>query len=67
MVEKVAELPDIAAKIGVELHNQYVVGYSPSNPDRDGKYRRIAVKLVQPSGFPPLFAYWRTGYVAPTQ
>lgn len=66
-VENVADLPDIASKIGVELHNQYVVGYSPSNPQRDGKYRRIAVKVLQPSGSIPLFAYWRAGYIAPTQ
>jgi len=29
----VAELPDVAAKIGIELRNQYVVGYSPAKYD----------------------------------
>ena len=28
----VSELPDIAAKIGVELRNRYVLGYSPTTP-----------------------------------
>ena len=28
----VAELPDIAAKIGVELRNRYVLGYTPVEP-----------------------------------
>ena len=28
------ELPDIAAKIGIELRNQYVLGYAPSNAAR---------------------------------
>ena len=55
------------AKIGVELHNQYVVGYSPSNAVRDGKYRKILVKLNQPRGITGLHAFWRTGYFAPTQ
>ena len=44
-VDNLNELPDIAAKIGVELRNQYVLGYSPQNQDRDGKYRKVQVKL----------------------
>jgi Ca-activated chloride channel family protein len=66
-VDNLSELPDIAAKIGIELHNQYVLGYTPSNRERDGKYRRVQVKLVQPRGLPPLRAFWRLGYYAPTQ
>jgi Ca-activated chloride channel family protein len=66
-VENLNELPDVAAKIGIELRNQYVLGYSPSNQSRDGKYRKVNVKLVQPRGLPPLHAFWRTGYYAPTQ
>jgi VWFA-related protein len=64
-VENLNELPDIAAKIGIELRNQYVLGYTPANPLRDGKYRRVTVKVVQPRGLPPLRAFWRLGYYAP--
>jgi VWFA-related protein len=67
VVDNLADLPDVAAKIGVELRNQYVLGYSPTNQARDGKYRKISVKLVQPRGLPQLHAFWRTGYYAPTQ
>ena len=66
-VENVAELPDIAAKIGIELRNEYILGYTPKNRERDGKYRRVQVKLNQPRGLPPLKAYFRLGYYAPTQ
>jgi Ca-activated chloride channel family protein len=66
-VENLNELPDVATKIGIELRNQYVLFYSPSNRERDGKYRRVQVKLVQPKGLPPLRAFWRTGYYAPAQ
>ncbi len=66
-VENINELPDIAAKVGIELRNQYVIGYTPSNLERDGKYRRVQVKLVQPRGLPPLRAFWRQGYYAPSQ
>jgi VWFA-related protein len=65
-VENIGELPDVAAKIGIELRNQYVIGYAPANQERDGKYRRVQVKLVQPRGLPPLRAFWRLGYYAPT-
>ena len=66
-MENLNELPDVAAKIGIELRNQYVSVYSPSNQERDGKYRRVQVKLVQPKGLPPLRPFWRTGYYAPSQ
>jgi Ca-activated chloride channel homolog len=66
-VDNMADLPDVAAKIGIELHNQYVLGYAPSNAARDGKYRRIQVKLVKTVGLPTLKAIFRTGYYAPTQ
>jgi Ca-activated chloride channel family protein len=66
-VDNLAELPDVAAKIGIELRNQYVLGYSPKNPTRDGKYRRVMVKLVKTTGLPQLKAAFRTGYYAPTQ
>jgi VWFA-related protein len=66
-VENLNDLPDIAAKIGIELRNQYIIGYSSTNRERDGKYRRVRVRVVQPRGFPPLRAFWRLGYYAPSQ
>jgi Ca-activated chloride channel family protein len=64
-VEDLAELPDIAAKIGVELRNRYVLGYSPTDNQRDGRYHHVQVKVVPPHGLPPLHASWRMGYYAP--
>jgi len=66
-VDNVNELPDIAGKVGVELRNQYVIGYTPQNLDRDGKYRRVQVKLVQPHGLPTLRPFYKLGYYAPSQ
>ena len=66
-VDNLNELPDVAAKIGIELRNQYVLGYTPINTAKDGKYRRVQVKLKQPKGLPPLKAFYRLGYYAPTQ
>src|SRR4029077_16620898 len=42
-VENINDLPDVAAKIGIELRNQYVLGYTPKHQDRDGKYRHVQV------------------------
>ena len=61
------DLVDVAAKIGIELRNTYLLGYSPANANRDGKYRSIVVKVVPPRGMPKLSASWRRGYFEPTQ
>ena len=61
------DLADVATKIGVELRNQYVLGYRPSKVVRDGKWRKIKVKLLPPKGLPPLRVYARTGYYAPAE
>jgi Ca-activated chloride channel homolog len=61
------DLGDVATKIGVELRNQYVLGYRPTKIQRDGKWRKIKVKLLPPKGLPPLRVYARTGYYAPAE
>jgi Ca-activated chloride channel family protein len=61
------DLPAVCARIGNELRNQYMLGYAPVNAGRDGKYRRIKVVLADPANTPPLRAYHRQGYYAPTQ
>lgn len=61
------DLPSVAARIAVELRNQYVLGYYPKDQTRDGMYRHVEVKLAQPHGISPLKAHWRLGYYAPSQ
>jgi Ca-activated chloride channel family protein len=65
-VENLGDLPDVATKIGMELRNQYVLGYRPSNHTHDSKWRKIKVKLRAPKGLPPLNVYSKTGYYAPS-
>jgi Ca-activated chloride channel homolog len=66
-VDNPNELADVATKIGIELRNQYVLGYRPTKPARDGKWRKIKVKLSPPKGLPPLTVYAKTGYYAPSE
>jgi Ca-activated chloride channel family protein len=61
------DLGDVATKIGIELRNQYVLGYRPKNPGHDGKWRKIKVKLIPPKGLPPLRVFAKTGYYAPSE
>lgn len=65
-VEKLEDLPDIATKIGMELRNQYVLGYHPSNKAHDARWRKVKIKLRAPRGLPPLTVYSKTGYYAPS-
>lgn len=61
------DLADVATKIGIELRNQYVLGYRPKNPVHDGKWHKIKVKLIPPKGLPPLRVYAKSGYYAPSE
>jgi len=64
-VSNMKDLPRAAVRIGVWLRNQYVLGYEPSNRARDGKWRKIKVKLRPPKGLPPLNVYAKSGYYSP--
>jgi VWFA-related protein len=48
-------------QISEELRSQYVLGYYPSNPKRDGSFRRIRVDVDRPD----LKILARKGYYAP--
>ena len=65
-VENLNELPGIATKIGMELRNQYVLGYRPSNKAHDSRWRKIKITLRPPRGLPPLNVFAKTGYYAPS-
>jgi Ca-activated chloride channel family protein len=66
-IDDLNELPHISERIGLELRNQYVLGYSPANLNRDGKYRTIKLNLAPPEGKPVLRTQYRHGYYAPAQ
>ena len=61
----VSDLPSVAARIAVELRNEYVLGYYPKNGAHDGKYRKVEVTASQPAGVSALKIHWRQGYYAP--
>lgn len=42
------ELKLAFSQIDQELRSQYVIGYSPTNANRDGSYRRIKIEILNP-------------------
>jgi Ca-activated chloride channel homolog len=58
----VSELPKIYEQIAEELSSQYALAYSSKNPQKNGVWRRIAVRVARPG----LTARTRQGYYAPT-
>ncbi len=59
--EQVAELQGVYGTIAHELASQYSIGYSSSNTQADGRFRRIVVRVVS---HPELRPRTRTGYTA---
>jgi len=66
-VENLDDLPAVCARIGTALHNQYLLGYYPTDPTRDGKYHRVKVVLKAPENMPRMTVYHRQGYYARVQ
>ncbi len=62
-----ADLEDICTKIAIEVKNQYVIGYHSTNENKDGKYRRIRVKVNPPKGMSQMFVRAKEGYYGPTR
>jgi Ca-activated chloride channel family protein len=63
--DSVYELEDICTKIAVELKNQYVIGYHSTNQAKDGKWRKLRMKVNPPKGIPRLNVRAKQGYYAP--
>src|SRR5260370_29665662 len=47
-IDDLNELSDVASKIGMALRNQYLLGFAPGRPKRDGKYQQIMAQPGQP-------------------
>ena len=65
-VDNLNDLPAISSRIGEELRSQYILGYTPPNPGRDGKYHQIKLTLTSaPRESGALDLRYRRGYFAP--
>lgn len=62
-----AGLMKAVEQISLELRNQYVLGYSPSNMLRDGKWRALKVKVTPPEGQSRFNLFCKNGYYGPAE
>ena len=60
-VGKARQFPEQLDRL--EVHQQYVIGYVPTNQNRDGKFRRVKLELARTGE--KMRVYWRHGYYAP--
>jgi len=60
-------LADICQKIAIELKNEYVIGYRSTNHAKDGRWRKVQLKVDTPRGLSKLSVRAKTGYYAATQ
>jgi Ca-activated chloride channel family protein len=58
------ELDPIAATIARELRLQYIIGYTPSNSQRDGTWRTVRIEVTPDKQRGKLTARTRAGYYA---
>ena len=58
------ELEPMYAAIAAEIHGRYVLGYVPTNAVRDGKWRKVEIKVKRPD-LKDLKIQTRRGYFAP--
>ncbi len=65
-VDDIDQLASVAAHVSTDLRNQYLLGYTSTNAERDGKYRQVKVNVTA-SGAAKLRTYYRRGYYAPLQ
>jgi Ca-activated chloride channel family protein len=65
-IDSVQDLEDVCLKVALLLKNQYVVGYKSSNAAKDGKWRKIRLKVNPPKGISHLSIRSKSGYYAPT-
>ena len=63
-VDDAQKIPAAASQISLELRNQYVLAYRPTNSLRDGKWRKLKVKVTRAPAALAYQVYYRTGYLA---
>jgi len=66
-VNRLDQLPEVAATLSAEVHSEYVLGFTPSERPRDGKYHTVKVEVLRPADQPRLNVSWRHGYYSPLE
>jgi|ERR1017187_762237 Ca-activated chloride channel family protein len=62
-IQKREKVSEAAAAVSREIRNQYVLGYRPAIR-RDGKWRKIKVRVASANAEQPLHASYKQGYIS---
>lgn len=63
VVDQAVKIPEAAARASLELRNQYVLGYRPPPATKEGKWRKIKVRVLRAEQALAFQVHYRTGYV----
>ena len=63
-VRNLKNIGEAVSELSVELHNQYLLAYRPTNLTHDGRWHRIRVQVAPPPKSPRLRVHAKTGYYA---
>jgi len=58
---------DAVSELSMELRNQYLIAYRPTNLAHDGKWHKISVRVRPPQSSLRLRVYARAGYYSPVE
>jgi Ca-activated chloride channel family protein len=62
-IQQRERVPEAAAEVSREIRSQYVLGYHPSLR-RDGKWRKIKIRVASTTAKQPLRASYKQGYIS---
>lgn len=66
-VHDAVDLSRAVTQISHELRSQYILGYYPSNRVRNGKWRRLNIRVTKSAPQEKLRLYTKKGYYAPAE
>lgn len=64
-ITSASQLEEAMSRIALELRQQYGLAYTPTNQKRDGRWRKIQVRVNRTDGLKSLIVRAREGYFAP--
>jgi Ca-activated chloride channel family protein len=60
-------MEEVIERVAMELHHQYVVGFTPTNAAQSGKWNKVKIKVAPPQKFiKHIFVRSQEGYFSPT-
>ena len=66
-IHNLKKIGDATSKLSIELRNQYLLAYRPTDLAHDGKWHKIRVRVTPPKDSSRLRVYAKGGYYAPAE